>query len=269
MTQRDQPARSGGSRPFLSFRRDSIPWVILRGLGKKILEACRDLLPICLVIAVFQGLVLRQPLPDFSGLLAGLGLGILGLALFVLGLEQGLFPIGEAMALAFARKGSLFWLTAFAFGLGFSTTVAEPALLAVCNEAGKVAAGAGVIPPDAGAISAYSLHLRLVVALSVGLAIVLGVIRLLKGWPLPYFILGGYVLVMLLTLVAPPEIIGIAFDSGGVTTSTITVPLVTALGVGLAASIRGRNPLVDGFGMIALASLTPIVFVLAYGILRQ
>jgi uncharacterized membrane protein (DUF2068 family) len=190
---------------------------------------------------------------------------VLGLTLFVRGLETGLFPIGESMAYAFARKGSLFWLLAFAFALGFGTTVAEPALIAVAAEASEVAAAGGMIANSEAAREGYAVGLRITVALSVGFAIVLGVLRILKGWPIQYLIIGGYLGVVVMTAFAPREIIGIAYDSGGVTTSTITVPLVTALGVGLASSIKGRNPLVDGFGLIAFASLTPMIFVMAFG----
>ena len=178
---------------------------------------------------------------------------------------MGLFPIGESLAHALARKGSLFWLLVFAFTLGFGTTVAEPALIAVSEEAAEVAADAGAIAASDDAREAYADGLRLTVALSVGLAILLGVVRILKGWPMHWMIIGGYVVVVLLTAIAPREIIGIAYDSGGVTTSTITVPLVTALGVGLATSIRGRNPMIAGFGLIAFASLTPMIFVMVYG----
>jgi hypothetical protein len=180
---------------------------------------------------------------------------------------MGLFPLGESMAYDFARKGSLVWLLSFAFALGFGTTVAEPALIAVADEAAAAAADGGVIAQDEEAMADYALGLRLTVALSVGLAILLGVIRILKGWPLHFIIMGGYVLVVIMTALAPREIIGIAYDSGGVTTSTITVPLVTALGIGLASSIKGRNPLLDGFGLIAFASLSPMILVMAYGML--
>ena len=190
---------------------------------------------------------------------------VAGLALFIQGLELGLFPLGEAIAHAFVNKGSAAALLAFAFCLGFGTTVAEPALIAVGAEAAEVAAEAGAIAATDEARLRYAFELRMVVACSVGLAIVLGVLRILKGWPLHRLIIGGYVLVTVLTLFAPDEIIGVAYDSGGVTTSTITVPLVTALGVGLATSIKGRNPMLDGFGLIAFASLTPMIFVLAYG----
>ena len=171
------------------------------------------------------------------------------------------------MAHALSRKGSLLWLLVFSFALGFSTTVAEPALIAVSGEAADIAADGGLIDPDARSRGAYSLGLRLTVACSVGCSILLGVLRILRNWPLHVLIIAGYALVMLMTVFAPPEIIGIAYDSGGVTTSTITVPLVTALGVGLATVIRGRNPLTDGFGMIAFASLLPMLFVMGYGII--
>jgi hypothetical protein len=210
---------------------------------------------------------LQQPVPDLAGLLGGTLLVALGLTCFIYGLEMGLFPIGESMAQAFAHKGSLFWLLVFAFTLGFSTTVAEPALIAVAGEAAKIAAEGGMIEPGNESMQGYAIGLRLTVALSVGLAIVIGVLRILKGWPIHYLIISGYLGIVIMTGFAPETIIGIAYDSGGVTTSTITVPLVTALGVGLASSIRGRNPMIDGFGLIAFASLTPMIFVMAYGML--
>ncbi|HDY83773.1 MAG: DUF1538 domain-containing protein [Gammaproteobacteria bacterium] len=231
------------------------------------LGSVRDLLPIVLVIVFFQFAVLQQPLPNIGQILLGVLFVIMGLTFFIHGLEQGLFPIGESMATAFARKGSLFWLIAFAFALGFGTTVAEPALIAVAEEAAEVAANGAMIDATEAAKLQYADGLRYTVALSVGLAIVVGVIRILKGWPIQWFIIGGYMLVVIMTMFAPKEIIGIAYDSGGVTTSTITVPLVTALGVGLASSIRGRNPMIDGFGLIALASLTPMIFVMVYGMM--
>ena len=230
-----------------------------------ILGSLRDLVPIICVIAVFQLVVLRQPFPELFKMVLGLILVILGLALFVMGLEIGLFPIGETMAEEFARKGSLLWLLLFGFGLGFSTTIAEPALIAVTKEAAAVAAKAKFISTDPSSMKSYAIGLRITVALSVGVAILVGLIRILKGWPIQYLVIGGYLAVMIITIFAPKEIVGIAYDSGGVTTSTVTVPLVTALGVGLSASIRGRNPLVDGFGLIAFASLLPMVFVMVYG----
>ena len=240
---------------------------ILQRLLRLVGEAVRDLAPVVLVIVFFQAVVLRQPFPDLSAVLAGLVFVILGLTMFVQGLQMGLFPLGEAMAEAFARKGSLSALLAFAFCLGVGTTVAEPALIAVADKAAQAAGEAGFIALGEEARSDYALNLRLTVALSVGVALVLGVFRILKGWPIHYLVIGGYSAVVVLTYFAPPEIVGIAYDSGGVTTSTITVPLVAALGVGLASTIRGRNPMVSGFGLIALASLTPIVFVLIFGMI--
>ena len=240
---------------------------LLRRLFQKLKEAGRDLLPIIVVITVFQLAILRQPFPDLLEMLMGVGLVVAGLMLFVQGLEMGLFPIGEAMALAFARKGSLFWLLIFGFALGFSTTVAEPALIAITQEAAEVAAQANIIASGEDARTSYAVGLRLTVAVSVGLAIAIGIIRILRGWPIHYLIIGGYMIVILMTIVAPGEIVGIAYDSGGVTTSTVTVPLVAALGVGLASSIRGRNPLVDGFGLIAFASLLPMIFVMSFGMI--
>lgn len=234
-------------------------------LLKSLVGSLRDLAPIIVVIAFFQLMVLQQSVPDLMQLLVGFVLVILGLTCFIYGLEVGLFPIGGSMAYAFAQKGSVFWLLVFSFALGFGTTVAEPALIAVSAEAADVAANGGMISNTESERQSYANGLRLTVAFSVGLAIVLGVLRILKGWSIQYMIMAGYCLVVAMTMVAPREIIGIAYDSGGVTTSTITVPLVTALGVGLASCIEGRNPMIDGFGLIAFASLTPMIFVMAYG----
>lgn len=243
---------------------------ILYNLLRQTLDSLRDLLPVVLVIAAFQLLVIRQPLPpglDVMDLLVGLVLVVVGLTLFVQGLQVGLFPVGENLARAFATKGSAFWLFLFAFCLGFGTTVAEPALIAVASKAAEVMVEAGIIASSDQARDQFALELRLVVALAVGVAVMVGVLRILKGWPLQWIIIGGYVLVLLLTALAPQAMIGIAYDSGGVTTSTITVPLLTALGVGLATAIKGRSPILDGFGLIALASVTPIIFVLLYSII--
>lgn len=234
---------------------------------KQLWASFLDLLPILAVVLIFQVLVIHQPIPDVANLLVGTLFVVLGLTLFVQGLELSLFPVGEAMAFAFARKGSLFWLLVFAFCLGFGTTVAEPALIAIAKEAASIASKAEIIDATEAAQERYALGLRLTVALSVGFAILIGVLRIVRGWPLYYLIIGGYCGVVAITPFAPAEIIGIAYDSGGVTTSTITVPLVTALGVGLASAIKGRNPMLDGFGLIAFASLTPMIFVMAYGVL--
>jgi len=233
---------------------------------RKLKAAVIDLAPIIAVVVFFQSVVIRQPFPQIGEVIFGFVFVVIGLMLFVEGLEIALFPIGETMAYALAKKGSLLWLLIFAFALGFSTTVAEPALIAVTNEASIISSGAGLIENSQKTMDLYALGLRLTVAFSVGLAIVIGVLRILKGWPLYYLIIGGYILVMLMTIIAPEEIIGLAYDAGGVTTSTITVPLVTALGVGLASVIKGRSPLADGFGLIAFASLLPMIFVMAYGL---
>ena len=225
----------------------------------------KDLLPIIIVIGFFQLVVLRQPIPNLTEIFVGTLFVAIGLGLFIKGLEMGLFPIGENMAYDFARKGSVFWLLVFAFCLGFGTTVAEPALIAVADEAANVAATGDMIVDTEASRSKYAFGLRMTVAISVGIAILVGVFRIIRGWPIQYLIIGGYIGVVIMTIFAPAEIIGIAYDSGGVTTSTITVPLVTALGVGLASSIQGRNPVIDGFGLIAFASLTPMIFVMAYG----
>ena len=232
-----------------------------------LLGSMRDLLPIVLVIAFFQIVVLQQTPEHLLQIFIGLFFVVLGLTFFIFGLEQGLFPIGESMAHAFASKGSVYWLLTFAFALGFGTTIAEPALIAVAEEASEVVAEAGLIEVNQQAMDSYADGLRITVALSVGFAIALGVLRIILNWSIQYIIMIGYVMVIVMTGFAPDEIIGIAYDSGGVTTSTITVPLVTALGIGLASSISGRNPMLDGFGLIAFASLFPIIFVLGYGMM--
>ena len=239
----------------------------LAGFLKLLAGALRDLLPIILVIGFFQIVIIQQPFPNLGNIITGLICVVLGLAFFIQGLEMGLFPLGEAMAQAMTRKGSLAGLLVFAFVLGFGTTVAEPALIAIADEAAEIAGQAGAIANSVEARADYAFWLRATVAFSVGVALVVGVFRILLGWQIQYFIIGGYILVVVMTAFAPPEIVGIAYDSGGVTTSTITVPLVTALGVGLASTISGRNPLFDGFGLIAFASLTPMIFVMVFGIL--
>ena len=261
-TAREAPGTSGADGD----RQRSAPWLSgLEAFLRLVLGTVRDLAPIVLVVAFFQVAVLRQPFPDLGAALVGLLLVMLGLALFLLGLNMALFPIGENAAAAFARKGSAFWLLLFAFALGFGTTVAEPALIAIAGEAAEAAATALVIGDAESEKEAYATGLRITVAVAVGIAVTVGVLRILKGWPVHWLIIGGYVVVVVLTAFAPEDIVGVAYDSGGVTTSTITVPLVAALGVGLARSIRGRNPLVDGFGLIAFASLTPMILVLIYG----
>ncbi len=216
----------------------------------------RDLLPIIAVISFFQIAIIQQVPENLTSIIIGLSIVAVGLAIFIQGLEVGIFPLGENLAYEFAKKGSLFWLLLFAFLIGFSTTVAEPALIAIADKAAAISAGK---------IDAF--WLRITVAFSVGFAIALGVFRIILGHPIHWYIIAGYIIVVSITFFAPPEIVGLAYDSGGVTTSTVTVPLVAALGVGLASSIKGRNPVIDGFGLIAFASLTPMIFVQVYGIL--
>lgn len=241
----------------------------LIALAKDALSSLRDLLPIVLVISIFQVFVFRESAAGLISMATGALLVVAGLTSFIFGLRLALFPVGEGLAHALAKKGSVFWLVVFAFLLGFGTTIAEPALIAIAAEAAEVAAGADAIASSDEARSSYALGLRLTVAFAVGVALVVGVMRILANWSLPVMIISGYCLVILLTTIAPKEIVGIAYDSGGVTTSTVTVPLVAALGVGLASSLRGRNPMTDGFGLIAFASLTPIPFVLVYGMVVQ
>lgn len=247
--------------PFTGVRNKTLAYIFTR-----LKQAAMDLLPIVLVICFFQIIIVRQPFPQLGEILLGTLMVVVGLSMFVQGLEMALFPLGESMAQSLTRKGNLFWLLSFAFALGFSTTVAEPALIAICKKAAEIAAQGGLLDPSPASLKSYALGLRLTVAFSVGLAILLGVLRILLNWPIHYLIIGGYILVILITTIAPEQIIGIAYDAGGVTTSTITVPLVTALGVGLATIIKGRNPLLDGFGLIAFASLLPMIFVMGYGI---
>jgi hypothetical protein len=238
----------------------------LRLLLFKFLQAFSDVLPILLVITFFQLVIIQKPFPHLKETFIGFILVVIGLFIFIEGLGNALFPIGERLAVEFAIKGNVFWIVLFGFTLGFVTTIAEPALTVISQKAGQIAARTGAIEQTKNSIAQYVWGLRLTIAFSVGLAGAIGVVRIIKGWPLVIFILIGYSLIVLVTLFAPQEIIGIAYDSGGITTSTITVPLVTALGIGLATSIRGRNPIIDGFGLIALASLTPILFVMLYGI---
>ncbi len=226
-----------------------------------------DVLPIAAIIFGFQIFILRTPIPNLKRIVAGFVLVLLGLGLFLEGLEAALFPLGRLMAQqltdpAFIANGEVAsaldwtdyqWVYLFAFAIGFSTTIAEPSLLAVAIKANQVSAGS---------ISVWGL--RIAVAIGVALGVALGVIRIVTGTPLYWYIISGYVFVLVQTLFAPKMIIALAYDSGGVTTSTVTVPLVAALGLGLATTVPGRNPLLDGFGLIAFASLFPIMSVLAY-----
>ena len=218
-------------------------------------ESFRDLLPIILVIVFFQLAIIQSVPTNWLSTAIGLAIVGVGLAVFLLGLEVGIFPVGEGLASDFAKKGSTKWIILFAFMVGFGTTIAEPALIVIAQKAASISSGR---------IDANTL--RIVVAFSVGFAIVVGVWRIIKGHPIHYYIISGYIMVVAATAFAPKEIVGLAYDLGGVTTSTVTVPLVAALGIGLASTIKGRNPVLDGFGLIAFASLTPMIFVQFYGI---
>ena len=222
---------------------------------KLLKESFRDLLPIIMVIIFFQLAIIQTVPENWLGTAIGLAIVGVGLAVFLLGLEVGIFPVGEGLAVDFAKKGSTFWIVLFAFMVGFGTTIAEPALLVIADKAASISSG-----------RIDAAVLRIVVAFSVGFAIVVGVWRIIKGHPIHYYIITGYILVVAATFFSPKEIVGLAFDLGGVTTSTVTVPLVAALGIGLSSHIKGRNPILDGFGLIAFASLTPMIFVQFYGI---
>lgn len=241
----------------------------ISGFLGTLLSTLRDVLPIIIILLGFQFLVIRKSIPRFNRILVGFTYVLVGLTLFLLGLEQALFPLGRVMATqltdpAFIGGGSSYsasglswadytWVYVFAFAVGFSTTIAEPSLIAVAIKANEVSGGA---------IGIWGL--RLAVALGVAIGITLGVYRIIVGAPIHYFIITGYVVVVVQTFFAPKIIVPLAYDSGGVTTSTVTVPLVAALGLGLAETVPGRSPLIDGFGLIAFASLFPMMTVMAY-----
>ena len=238
------------------------------------LSTITDVLPIAVIIFGFQLLVIRQRIPHMKSVLIGFVYVLIGLTLFLVGLEEALFPLGKLMATQLTDPGFLrgaaqsvgevlkwddyAWVYLFSAAIGFSTTIAEPALIAVALKANKVSAGA---------ISVWGL--RIAVAIGAATGITLGVFRIITGTPLHYYIIAGYIVVVIQTVFAPRMIIALAYDSGGVTTSTVTVPLVAALGLGLATTIPGRNPLLDGFGLIAFTALFPIVSVMAFAQLSE
>ncbi|MBW6477426.1 MAG: DUF1538 domain-containing protein [Chromatiales bacterium] len=228
----------------------------LQAFWHTLIHAFRNLLPIIIVVAVFQALIIRQVPDGLVAISIGLLVVVLGVALFLQGLEMGVFPIGKSLSNAFARRGSIPILLSFGFAMGFAAVIAEPALIAVAAQAEIISGG-----------RVNALTLRLIVALSVGAVVALGVLRILFGHSLHWYMIIGYMVVVMVTFFAPEEIVGLAYDSGGVTTNIVTVPLVAALGLGLAASIRGRNPLTDGFGLVALAVMVPMITVQIYGIL--
>nr|WP_251048306.1 DUF1538 domain-containing protein [Halomonas sp. ISL-56] len=218
----------------------------------------RDVLPIILTILFFQYIVLRRGLSNPRKIVFGFVLVIFGLYAFVVGLKMGLFPIGTSMAEQLIELERFGFIYLFAFMIGFATTMAEPALLAVGKQAEEAAAG-----------RINGSAIRLLVALGVAIGISIGVHRIIVGGSMHYYIMGGYTLVIILTALAPKYIVALAYDLGGVTTSEVTVPLVTALGIGLAANIEGRSVLIDGFGLIAFASIFPIVTVMTYAIVMH
>ena len=243
----------------------------LQHILNTVLATIRDVLPIAAIIFGFQILVIRKPIPHMRRVLTGFVYVLAGLALFLVGLEEALFPLGKLMAQQLtdpAFIASRFdgvidwwdyrWVYLFAFAIGFATTIAEPSLMAVAIKAQEVSGGT---------ISVWGL--RIAVAIGVAIGIALGTYRIVSGTPLHYYIITGYVFVVIQTFYAPRLIIGLAYDSGGVTTSTVTVPLVAALGLGLASTIPGRSPLLDGFGLIAFASLFPMITVMAYAQLGE
>jgi hypothetical protein len=228
----------------------------IRAFGQSLLHALKNLLPIIVVVVFFQLVILQQVPENTLGMAFGLFIVAIGVALFLQGLELSIFPVGKSLSNQFARRGSLPILLSFGFAIGFSAVVAEPALIAVAQQAQEISGG-----------RIEALTLRLLVAVSVGIVVALGVFRTIIGYPLHWFMIIGYITVVIVTWFAPEEIVGLAYDSGGVTTNVVTVPLVAALGIGLAASIRGRNPLTDGFGLVALAVMVPMITVQLYGIL--
>ncbi|SLM33245.1 conserved membrane hypothetical protein [Desulfamplus magnetovallimortis] len=238
-----------------------------------LLATCRDVIPIITLIAFFQIFILRQPVPHLKRVIMGGIYVVFGLALFLAGLEKALFPVGNLMATQLSDPAFIYgsenipltpdwkayiWVYLFAASIGFSTTIAEPSLIAVAYKASEVSAGT---------ISQWGL--RITVAIGVAFGISLGTFRIVTGTPLYLYIMIGYIIVILQTFFAPKNIIPLAYDSGGVTTSTVTVPLVAALGLGLSATVPGRNPALDGFGLIAFASLFPIIAVMGYAQIMQ
>ncbi|MFT5721669.1 MAG: hypothetical protein ACI9W6_001985 [Motiliproteus sp.] len=242
---------------------------LLSSLFWMLLSTLKDVIPIAVIIFGFQLFVIRRPIANLRRVLFGFAYVILGLAFFLLGLEKALFPLGRLMAEQltnpdFIRQGlgsaaealrwqDYYWVYIFAFAIGASTTIAEPSLIAVAIKANEVSGGT---------IGIWGL--RLAVALGVAIGIALGTFRIVTGIPIHYFIITGYVLVVIQTFFAPKSIVPLAYDSGGVTTSTVTVPLVAALGLGLAETVPGRSALLDGFGLIAFASLCPMITVMGY-----
>ena len=246
---------------------------LIQDLPALLVDTFFDILPIALIIFGFQFLVIRKRIPNLKKVLTGMLYVLIGITFFLLGLEQALFPVGRSMAEQLTNPDFLqtvrftagelqwqdyYWVYIFAFAIGAGTTIAEPALIAVAMKANEVSGGA---------IGVWGL--RIAVAIGVAFGLALGCYRIVVGAPMHYFIISGYVIVVIQTFFSPKLIVPLAYDSGGVTTSTVTVPLVAALGLGLAETVPGRSPLIDGFGLIAFASLCPIISVMAYAQLSE
>lgn len=229
--------------------------LLLQQFLHQLVHALKNLLPIVAVVLFFQLAIFQTLPPEPVSIIIGLLIVAIGIALFLLGLDLSIFPVGKNLANQFARKGSLPLLLLFGFAIGFAAVIAEPALIAVAQQAQLISEG-----------RVNGLTLRLIVACSVGAVMALGILRIILGWPIHWLMIGGYILVLTVTFFAPAEIVGLAYDSGGVTTNIVTVPLIAALGLGLASSIKGRNPLMDGFGLVALAVMVPMISVQLYGI---
>lgn len=235
-------------------------------LGRLTLSNLRDLLPLVVIIALFQGFVIGNPIPQLAEVLAGLAFVLVGLTLFVRGLAMSLFVLGQDLADAMARRGSLAMLLLFAFALGASSTIAEPALFSVVVKATDAATAAGILIKDDNQARQFAFLLQYSTSAAVGCGLVIGCLRIVMGWPLIWFVLGGYGLAALIVLAGNSPLAGVALDAGAAATSAINIPLITALGIGLATVIRGRSPLTDGFGMVALASLMPVLLILIAGL---
>lgn len=228
---------------------------ILKEFYHTLIHSFKNLIPIIAVVVFFQLAILKSIPDDVVSMSIGIVIVAVGVALFLQGLELSIFPLGKSLANQFARKGSLWLLISFGFAIGFSAVIAEPALIAIAEQAEVISDG-----------KVNALSLRLLVAISVGFVISLGVFRTIMGYPLHWFMIIGYISVVLVTYFSPLEIVGLAYDSGGVTTNIVTVPLIAAIGIGLASSIKGRNPIIDGFGLVALAVMVPMITVQLYGI---
>jgi hypothetical protein len=225
---------------------------------RSIVQTGRDLAPVVLVVGFFQVFVLQEPVPDLLGKVTGVVLVLVGLSLFLVGLSLSLFPLGERLAEEFARKANIWLLLLFAFAIGFGSTVAEPALIAVTEQAAAAMASNG----DAGDVTMTALVLRLATSAAVGLAVVLSCLRIAWGWPALAPVLAVYGLALVMVVLHPSPMEGIAFDAGAAATSAINIPLIAALGIGLATVLEGRSPLTDGFGAVALASAMPMITIL-------